>query len=76
MTYALFHVPEAYETEHILLLAPYFDVKFITTLLAQTSPKSLSVVVDDGTPSEELASFIHQTTWCDSVGGDEAVGSA
>ena len=52
--YDLFEVPDGYETDLVLLVAPYFDPKFIKMLAKKLSPEKLRIVVDDSVRFEEI----------------------
>ena len=52
--YDLFEVPDGYETDLVLLIAPYFDPKFIKMLAKKLSPEKLRIVVDDSVRFEEI----------------------
>jgi hypothetical protein len=41
--YDLFEIPSGYETDLVLLVAPYFDPKFIKTRVKKLSPEKHKV---------------------------------
>ncbi len=52
--YDLFGVPSGYRTNIVLLVAPYFDKKFVRQIIEKLSPEKIRVVIDDGVQGEEL----------------------
>jgi hypothetical protein len=60
--YDLFEIPSGYETDLVLLVAPYFDPKFIKTLVKKLSPEKHRLIVDDCVRAEELKKLIKATS--------------
>jgi hypothetical protein len=58
MSYDLLEVPEGYKTSTVLLVAPYFDPKFIKTLVKKLSPEKIRLVIDDGVRSADIKLLI------------------
>lgn len=57
MSFDLFEVPEGYETDLALVIAPYFDPKFAKHLIKRLSPERIRFVIDDGARSEDVAAL-------------------
>ncbi len=57
-SYDLLNVPEGYVTSLVLLVAPYFDAKFMKTLVKKLVPEKIRVVVDDGARAEDIKQLI------------------
>jgi hypothetical protein len=56
--YDLLEVPDGYRTSMVLLVAPYFDPRFIKTLVKKLSPEKIRLVIDDGIRGEEIKQLI------------------
>jgi hypothetical protein len=54
MSYQLLKRPDGYETDLALVIAPYFDSRFVTTLVKNLAPHRIRFVIDDGVRSEDL----------------------
>ncbi|MFD2233550.1 hypothetical protein [Phaeospirillum tilakii] len=54
MSYKLFEVPEGYETDVVLVMAPYFDRAFAKRIASDLAPKRIRFLVDDGSRQEDL----------------------
>ena len=54
MSYDLFEVPDGYRTDVLLIIAPYFDPKFIKLVVEKLAPKKLRLVIDDGVRAEDI----------------------
>ena len=55
MSFDLLLVPEGFETEQALVVAPYVDPKFMKELVKRLAPKRLCLLIDDGVRFEDLA---------------------
>ncbi|MCX7113434.1 MAG: hypothetical protein NTX45_25695 [Proteobacteria bacterium] len=54
MFYDLLEVPDGYETELVLVIAPYFDPKFIKELVKKLAPNQIRLIIDDGVRQEDV----------------------
>lgn len=54
MGFDLLEVPEGYETDLALVIAPYFDPRFAKRLIKELSPNCIRFVLDDGARPEDL----------------------
>jgi hypothetical protein len=52
--FELLEVPEGYETDLALVIAPYFDPRFAKRLIKELSPNRVRFVVDDGARPEDI----------------------
>jgi len=55
MSFDLLSVPEGFETEQALVVAPFIDPKFMKELVKRMVPKRLCLLIDDSVRFEELA---------------------
>ncbi len=67
MSYDLLEVPHGYRTDVVLLLAPYFDPKFITILVKKLAPGRICLVIDDGVRAEEIQQLIKAAGGTDNI---------
>ena len=67
MSYDVLEVPIGYRTDLVLLLAPYFDSKFIKTLIKKLAPEKLRVVIDDGVRAEDIQQLIRAADGTSSI---------
>jgi hypothetical protein len=58
MSYHLLEIPEGYVTSLILLVAPYYDTKFIKILVKKLSPEKIRIVVDDGVRADDISQLV------------------
>ena len=58
VSYELWEVPDGYRTDSVLFLAPYFDSKFIETLVKKLAPEKIRLVIDDGVRAENIQQLI------------------
>ncbi len=58
MSYDLLEVPDGYRTDVVLLLAPYFDQKFIKMIVKKLAPGKIRLVIDDGVREEDIQQLI------------------
>lgn len=54
MSYELFEIPEGYQTDLVLVIAPYYCNKFVGELVTRLQPKSIRLVIDDSVRAEEI----------------------
>jgi len=54
MCYDLLEVPEGYETDLALVIAPYFDPRFAKRLVKRLSPNRARFVLDDGARRDDI----------------------
>ncbi|KRP71660.1 hypothetical protein TX23_15435 [Pseudomonas paralactis] len=54
MSFDLLSVPEGYQLDLALVIAPYVDVKFMDALVKRMNPRRLCLLVDDGVRPEDL----------------------
>ena len=57
MHYNLLEVPEGYETDLALVIAPYFDPRFAKRLVETLSPNRVRFVLDDGARWKDIKSL-------------------
>ncbi len=56
--YDLLEVPDGYRADVVLLIAPYFDAKFVKTLVKKLTPSKIRFVIDDGVRGGEIEQLI------------------
>lgn len=54
MHYDLLQIPDGYETEMALAIAPYFDPKFVKKLVDRLAPSRIRLIIDDGIRQEDV----------------------
>lgn len=57
MAYDHFSVPKGYRTDLFLIIAPYFDVTFISRLVDTLRPRRVRALLDDGAKPEDCHAF-------------------
>lgn len=67
MSYDLLEVPDGYRTDVVLLLAPYFDPKFIKMIVKKLAPGKIRLVIDDGVRAEDIQQLIKAAGGTDNV---------
>ena len=65
MSFDLLEVPDGYRTSMVLLVAPYFNSKFIKTLVKKLSPEKIRLVIDDGVRAEDIKQLIKAASGTD-----------
>ncbi|WP_172122506.1 hypothetical protein [Devosia sp. 919] len=58
MSYDLFKVPDGYETDLALVVAPYFDKRFAKKIAKQLQANRLRYLLDESARDEEVSSLI------------------
>lgn len=54
MSYQLFEIPTGYETDLVLVVAPYYCEKFVKEIMGRLQPRKIRFVIDDGARVEEI----------------------
>ncbi|HLO75356.1 MAG TPA: hypothetical protein VK196_02730 [Magnetospirillum sp.] len=58
MSFDLLDVPEGYETDLALVIAPYFDLAFAKRLVEEMAPNRVRFVIDDGARAEDIDALL------------------